>query len=402
MKVLQVNCVYRKGSTGKIMHDLHTELQTRNIESVVCYGRGEKLDGAYKVCSELYAKGNHLRARLTGLMYGGCYLSTGRLIRLIQKEKPDIVHLHCINGYFVNIYRLITWLKNSGIATVLTLHAEFLHTGNCGYAVSCEKWKTGCNRCPRLKEEIGSVFFDRTHTSWEKMRKAFSGFERLTLASVSPWLRERAEQSPIMAELSHAVVLNGVDTGVFHPYDTQELKRRHELDGKKTVFYATADFSLDPAHLKGGYYALELAKRLKNENVMMLIAAGRCAEQIDWPENVIFLGSISDQTLLAQYYSMADACLLTSMRETFSMPTAESMCCGTPVIGFEAGAPETIALPAYSRFVKHGDMDALEQAIRLQLQTKQKDPQLSRDAAERYAKGKMAENYLALYRQLLK
>lgn len=402
MKVLQVNCVYRKGSTGKIVHDLHTELQARNIESVVCYGRGEKLDGAHKLCSELYAKGNHLRACLTGLMYGGCYLSTRRLIRLIQKEKPDIVHLHCINGYFVNIYRLITWLKKSGIATVLTLHAEFLHTGNCGHALSCEKWKTGCKRCPRLKEEIGSIFFDRTHTSWEKMRKAFSGFERLTLASVSPWLMERAKQSPIMAELSHAVVFNGIDTEVFRPRDTEELKKQYNLGDKKIIFFATAEFSTDPAHMKGGCYVLELAKRLKNENVTMFVAAGRCAERIDWPENVIYLGNISDQTLLAQYYSMADVCLVASMRETFSMPTAESMCCGTPVVGFEAGAPETIALPAYSRFVTYGDLDALEQAIRARLEEKQKDPHISSDAMERYAKGKMAQNYLALYRQMLK
>ena len=151
MKVLQVNCVYQKGSTGKIVYDIHRVLQDEQIESVVCYGRGEKIDGAYKTCSELYAKCNNLRSRLTGLMYGGCYLSTAKLIRIIRKEQPDVVHLHCINGYFVNIYRLITWLKKNKIRTVLTLHAEFMHTGNCGYSVDCEQWKTGCKKMPPLE-----------------------------------------------------------------------------------------------------------------------------------------------------------------------------------------------------------------------------------------------------------
>ena len=229
------------------------------------------------------------------------------------------------------------------------------------------------------------------------MRKAFDGFENLKIASVSPWLMERAKQSPILGKLDHTVVFNGVDTAVFRPYDTQELRKQHDLADKKVIFYATAEFSTDPMHMKGGYYALEIAKRLPD--ITMIVAAGRCTEEIEWPKNVIYLGRISDQKLLAQYYAMADVCLLTSMRETFSMPTAESMCCGTPVIGFEAGAPETIALAQHSCFVKHGDLDALEQALSKQLETT-KNLTISADAEKRYAKKVMAQNYIALYKDL--
>lgn len=155
MKVLQVNCVYKNGSTGKITYDIHRELQTRGIESVVCYGRGEKTDepGIYKTCGEFYSKINNLFSRFTGVMYGGCFFSTNKLISVIEKERPDIVHLHCINGYFVNIYRLVKWLKKKKIKTVLTLHAEFMHTANCGYALDCDRWKNGCGNCPRLKKK---------------------------------------------------------------------------------------------------------------------------------------------------------------------------------------------------------------------------------------------------------
>ena len=61
MKVLQVNCVYKKGSTGKITYDIHTELLKQGIESVVCYGRGENVQDkfVYKTCGELYSKVNH-------------------------------------------------------------------------------------------------------------------------------------------------------------------------------------------------------------------------------------------------------------------------------------------------------------------------------------------------------
>ena len=119
MKILQVNCVYNKGSTGKIMCDIHIAAQKENIESVICYGRGEKTSdkNVYKTSSELYSRINNLLSRFTGLMYGGCAFSTGKLISIIKKEKPDVVHLHCLNGYFVNIYRLISWLNESKIKT---------------------------------------------------------------------------------------------------------------------------------------------------------------------------------------------------------------------------------------------------------------------------------------------
>ena len=115
MKVLQVNCVYNKGSTGKIMYDVHTELLKNQIDSVICYGRGEKTTdkNVYKTCGELYSKFNNFMTRITGLMYGGLFFSTNKLISIIKKEKPDVVHLQCINGYFVNIYRLISFCKHA-------------------------------------------------------------------------------------------------------------------------------------------------------------------------------------------------------------------------------------------------------------------------------------------------
>ena len=109
MKVLQINCVYKKGSTGKIVEDIHNVLIENGIESVVCYGRGKIINepGVYKTSTEFEAKLNNLKSRMGGLQYGGCIFATNKLLKIIKKEKPDIVHLHCINGFFVSIYRLV-------------------------------------------------------------------------------------------------------------------------------------------------------------------------------------------------------------------------------------------------------------------------------------------------------
>ena len=42
MKVIQINCVYPRGSTGQITRAIHRHLQRQGTESRVIYGRGPK------------------------------------------------------------------------------------------------------------------------------------------------------------------------------------------------------------------------------------------------------------------------------------------------------------------------------------------------------------------------
>ncbi len=408
MKILQVNCVHKKGSTGKITYDIHTALKEKGIESIICYGRGvaSSENHVYKTCSEVYSKLNNLLSRFTGIMYGGCFFSTKRLIHIIKKEKPDVVHLQCINGYFVNIYRLVTWLKTNQIKTVLTLHAEFMYTGGCSHALECTQWcdGDGCGterHCPRYKEETKSLFFDGTRCMWLKMKKAFVGFEEnLVVISVSPWLKERAERSIILSGLRHEIIFNGLDDSVFYYYGDEQcriLKRELGITNSIVVFYATTYFNDAIGHIKGGYYLIDLAKKLPD---ITFVVAGDYSRLMKLPSNIVLVGKINNQIKLAQLYAMANATVLTSKRETFSMVTAESLCCGTPVVGFKAGGPESIAISEYSKFVVHGDVDALADNLKSMLAKeidKEKVSELGRDV---YSKGKMVDSYIDVYQRV--
>ena len=399
MKILQVNCVYGHGSTGKITRDIHHALLSRGFQSVVCYGRGAKTseNHVHRTCNDLAGKANNLISRVTGLMYGGCFFSTRKLMKRIEAEAPDVVHLHCINGYFVNIYSLVQWLKEKKIKTVLTLHAEFMHTANYGHALDCEKWRTGCGNCPRLRQETLSWGLDNTALSFKKMKAAFTGFtDNLAVVSVSPWLKQRAEQSPILADKHHSVILNGIDTEVFHRVDTADLRKELGLGDEKIIFHATADFQDDPNHLKGGYYVLRLAQRLAKDNVKILVA-GDHPQGLQVPENVILLGKITDQHRLAAFYAMADLTVISSRRETFSLVTAESLCCGTPVTGFKAGGPERIAISEFTRFCDWADVDALEENVRGMLRNSYNREEIAEIAAKKYAKETMCASYIDLY-----
>lgn len=411
MKVIQINCVYKKGSTGKIVYDLHREYLKRGIDSQVFYGRGEKITepGVYKFCTETESYATHFASKITGYLYGGCFFSTRALEKRIEAEQPDVVHLQCINGYSVNIYHLLNWLKVHHVKTVATLHAEFMYTGGCGHSIDCNQWstRTGCGHskndggCPRRHEDIDSWFFDRTPDMWRKMRDAFTGFrkEDLIITSVSPWLMGRAKQSPFLKEYRHETVLNGLDTRIFHCRPSNTIREKLGLSDSKVIVHVTSGFSADPNNIKHGDLLVRLAGELSNN--IYIVVVGNNNYEGDLPSNIICAGPVADQQQLAEYYSMADLTLLTSERETYSMVVAESLCSGTPVVGFRAGGPESIGLDDYCRWADFGDVDALRESVLNVLDTTWNREAIQTEAAARYDKSVMAEGYLNIYQQLV-
>lgn len=399
MKILHVNFWYNSGSVGKIVRDIHIASLQEGAESFVLYGRGPKVQGKniIKVSSEWEAKVHALLARLFGVDFGYSFFSTGKAIRLIKKISPDVVHLHCLNGHFINAYRLIEYLKKSGIRTVLTLHAELMHTAGCEHAFECEKWKTECSHCQKMRGCISGLFRDDAAYCYRRMKKAMQKFDNLVVVSVSQWLLERAKQSPILEDKNHCVVYNGLDASIFKIRTGAGVKQELGIgEDEKIVFHVTPFFNEDPTHVKGGYYVLKLAEQMKDQKVRFVVA-GEYAPEIHVPSNVILLGKVSNQEKLAELYSVADFTLLTSRRETFSMVTTESLCCGTPVIGFRAGGPEQIALKEFSTFVEHGNLSELENCI---LSQKQYEREKCSETARRvYSAETMVKEYREVYLQ---
>lgn len=401
MKVLQINSYYQYGSTGKIAYDIDKYIRQNKICSYVCYAWDTGFD---KNDDTIYFKyGNivekyigALLTRLTGNRYGYSWLETKRLIHFIKKNKPDVVHIHCVNSYDLNIYNMLLFLKKESIPTVITEHAEFFHTGNCPYAFDCEKWVNGCGKCDNLYYSTKSKFVDRTAKNWNKMKSAFKGFEKCVLAPVSPWLCSRTQRSGITSQIRAKTILNGINTDIFRNYSSDEIPKNIKgIFTKKSVLFVTSDFH---AEIKGGKYVIELAKQLKDYNFIIV-----CNAKINVKvSNIIHIPYISNQVELAQYYSLADVTLLCSKRETFSMVVAESLSCGTPVVGFKAGGPESISIDKYSTFVEYGDINELKKSLMSWISNDVDKENISKEAKEKYSSDTMGKNYLALYRELAK
>lgn len=400
MRILQINCVYGNGSTGKLVESNSRILREAGYEMLTCYGNPPDInDGSSKrICSKSEHLFNCVYSRVVGIPFGGIFLSNSRVYKEIKSFKPDVVHVHCVNGQSLNIYNLLKYLGRNDIKTVVTLHAEFFHTGSCTHACECEKWKTECHDCSIYKYETASLLFNRANKAWKLMRDAFASFkpENIIITAVSPWLAERAAQSAILKNFRVEYVPNGVNTNLFHL--SEPLHTAPFNNGKKTVLFVTPYFTLTK-HLKGGYFIPEIAKRLPDYN-FLIVASASDNNFEGMPENVHYFGRAKNQEELAQLYSSADLTLILSVRETFSMVTAESLCCGTPVVGFKAGGPESIALPDYSRFVNYGDINELLDRINEFNRNVPDKAHISKLSLSTYSEKIMAHEYERIYKKL--
>ena len=401
MKVLQVNCMYKRGSTGKIVFDLHNKLLSTGCQDIVYYGRG-KADGSVEVikfCYEIEAHIHHFFVKYFGaLRYGGCRIPTNRVIKAIEEQNPDIVHIHCINCYCINIYRLLSYLGKTGIKTVITHHAEFLYTGNCPHAYDCTKWqeKSGCHDCPILEEATGTKVSDKSHISWLKMKKAFDTFqqEKCINVAVSPWVKSRIALSTIASRFNCVVINNGVDTDIFRYKNNECIK--FEGDFKTTILHVTASFSLDCNDLKGGWMLVELAKMMPDVR-FVVVCMFNSVDKSTLPKNIQLWGAAKNREEMASLYSKVNTTLILSKRETYSMVTAESLCCGTPVVGFKAGGPETIAIEEYSSFVEYGDINALKLSLFKFSKISASKMEIEQKARSLYSNDTMLNSYLNIY-----
>jgi len=388
INVFIVNSVFDYGSTGKIVSSLQKELNNNDICAISCYGRRncKKQSGlAIKICSEFESKLSHILCSIFKDPYSFNFFSTLRLEYLIKKYNPQIIHLHSFNDYYINIYRLCNFLKRRNTKMVLTLHSENAYIGNCGgLAYNCNEWSKnpGCVSCKIISGNSSKKV-------WAKIKNCFSNFNNLKITAVSPWLAYRAKSSPIFKNKEIHIVENGVDE-IFKPYN-----QNYSLSETPNVFYVSAN--LDNPN-KGFSYFLKLATLMGQTNPEIKFTVVSLKDiKMRLPTNVTLLKPIFDKRKLAEVYSNSDATLITSKIETFSMPVAESLCCGTPVCGFCAGGPETIAINSFSNFVEFGNIQALKNAVLETIKYKSKSNEISKIALEKFSVASMSRKYIKIY-----
>lgn len=341
MRVLFINTVYGRGSTGRIVADLGKMLEENGHEFKVAYGRGDNSSDphCYRIGNDVDMYIHAGLSRITDRAGFYSKAATKKLVEYIKGYNPDIIHLHNLHGYYLNIEILFKFLAEEYTGRVIwTLHDCWAFTGHCVHFTyaGCDKWKTGCSHCPQKGEYPSSILCDKSEENYTEKRKMFTSVDNLEIITVSNWLKSIVESS-FLSEKIVTCIYNGIDTERFRPVPNK-VKEELGITGKKMILLVSDGW----IEQKGYSTVLEVAKAAPCD--WRFVMVGLTKKQItELPENIIGFERIWNQDKLIEFYSAADVFFNPSLEETFGLVTAEAMACGTPAIVMNSTAcPELI------------------------------------------------------------
>lgn len=402
MKVLQINTVCGRGSTGRIATDISKLIKKDGSECKIAYGRYMAQGDVDAVKIESKA-GNYIHVLVTRLFDRQGFAShhaTKKLIKLIDEYKPDIIHMHNLHGYYLNIKKLFNYLSKTNIPIVWTLHDCWPYTGHCVYSdfVGCEKWKTGCHNCIKKNDYPESVLFDNSRRNYNQKKQLFNMIENMTIVTVSDWLKGQVEMSFLK---NHNIVriYNGIDQTVFKPVESN-IKEKLNIKDKYMILGVSDAWS----ERKGYDYFLRLSKELGEDEVIVMVGLGK-DEVNKMPEGIIGLERTDSVKELVDLYSSADVVLNPSYEETFGLVTAEALSCGTPVVVLNATASPELVDETCGKIVPKGDYEGIKKALK-EVKKEVMSEKISKETcvarAKLFDKEKNYKLYIELYKEILK
>ncbi len=389
MKVYQINSVCGFGSTGKIAVDVKNVLTAKGHHSRIAYGRGFYDDAdCYKIQKDLTFKEHILLSRITDRQGFYSKSATKKLVKDIKNYSPDVIHLHNIHGYYINIPVLFDFLAEYSKPVVWTLHDCWTFTGHCAHFdfIGCDRWKTGCFNCPQKTVYPASFGLDSSKKNYEQKKKYFTAIKNLTLVTPSNWLNQLAKQS-FFCDKDIITVNNGIDLEIFKPI-TGDFFQKNGISDKKIVLGVASLWN----DKKGLEDFKELSKILPEEYKIVLV--GLNDKQIKaLPENILGLKRTSNAAELAELYTGARVFVNPTYEDTFPTTNLEALATGTPVITYNTGGSVESVDEKCGFVVEKGDIKDLAEKI-ISADFKSEDCILK---SRNFEKEKSFNKYLEIY-----
>lgn len=335
MRILMINSVCGIRSTGRICTDLATAFEAQGHEVKIAYGREHVPEQfqkyAIKIGSDLDVKLHGAKARLLDADGLGSRKATRNFIKWVEHYNPDIIHLHNLHGYYINVPILYDYIVRNHKKVIWTLHDCWTFTGHCGTCNQdkCEKWKNGCSNCPATRGYPKS-YIDRSSFNYAWKKQLFQSVDDLTFVTPSKWLAGLVKQS-FLKDRAITVIPNGIDTTQFCPLEN-DFKEYHGIQNKIMLLGCASSWSRS----KGLDNFKYLAENLDDRYVIVLV--GLKKEQMkEIPSKIICIEQTDSVKELAQIYSAADLFVNLSYVDVFSMVNREALLCGTPILTYNTG-----------------------------------------------------------------
>ena len=302
MKVVQINTFPTK-ATGGIMMNIHKVLLEKKYDSFVVWGRGRKpiTNNELSIYDSLGVKLHGMLTRLTDKTGFFSYRATIKLLKKLDDIKPDIIHIHNLHGYYVNINMLFDYIKKHNINVVMTLHDCWCFTGHCAYfdKIGCKKWINGCKRCPQKNTYPASWFIDCSKSNWISKRSLFS-YERMTLVTPCIWLKDVVQKS-FLSMHDIKVINNGIDLEVFK-YRKSDFRMQYEINNRFMILGVASEWT----DRKGFKDFIKLSEVLDDKDYVIVLVGLTKKQKKKIPSNIIGLLRTENIEKLVEIYSAAD------------------------------------------------------------------------------------------------
>lgn len=403
MKVVLVNTFIGCDSTGNLTYSIYNKLQENKIETVVAFGRqnSKMKDHVYKIGNKIDYLAHAMLTRVTDR--NGLYSkhATKEFLKFLDEYKPDIIHLHNLHGYYINIVMLMEYISKKNIAVVWTLHDCWAFTGHCPYYtdIDCSKWISCCFSCPKKKEHPASYLLDRSKQNYAIKKEFFNKPQRMILTPVSDWLSTEVKKS-FLGKQKIETVYNGIDLNIFK-IKKSKFKSKYKIAKEKILLLGVA---IHWVPSKGLEDIIQLSKVL-SETKYKIVVIGLDKNQIQYvtrkAPNILALPKTDNADQLADAYNAADVFINPSQQETFGMVTAEALSCGTPAVVYNATASPELVDENTGRVVEVGDIQAFAKAIDEILLIPDVSKNCRRRAELLFDRNQNLEKYIKIYERLV-
>jgi glycosyltransferase involved in cell wall biosynthesis len=404
VKVLHVNSSDGSGGAAIAAYRLHQGLISQGIDSRLLVGSSQ-LGGDRTAVIPRQRKLEMLIGRLTwnlGFNDFNCVSSFKIPDQPFYKE-ADILNFHNLHGGYFNYLALpkITEKKPA----IFTLHDMWSFTGHCIYSDDCDRWQTGCGKCP-YPDTYPSIRRDSTHIEWLLKRKIYAS-SNLVIVTLSKWLTDLAQKS-ILNTLPIHHIPNGIDTETYQPLNPDLCRSVLNIPtGKKVLMFGAQSLS-DPR--KGGDLLIQALKKLpeslKADTVLLTFGGGNIKAPGVLGMKIIDLGYISSDRLKVIAYSAADLFIFPTRADNLPLVLQESMACGTPMVSFEIGGVPDLVRPMITGYLAKPEnaKDMADGIVQL-LEDNDLRETMSQEcraiALQEYSVELQAQRYINLYEQTI-
>lgn len=393
MKVFEINSVCGTGSTGRIACDIKEILKAEGHECKIAYGRGYYKDpDCFKIESDLAFKAHVLLSRITDRQGFYSTSATRRLVKEIENYQPDIIHLHNIHGYYLDIRVLFDFFKKYNKPVVWTLHDCWSFTGHCAHFIyaGCTKWEDGCYDCIQKKDYPASVLLDRSALNYSDKKSLFTGLDNMTVVTPSKWLADLVGRS-FLSKFPTKVINNGIDLSQFKP-TYGDFVEKHNLFNKRIILGVAGAWT----DRKGFSDFIKLSDILP-ENYKIIMVGLTEKQKAVLPKKILGICKTESIKELAELYTAAEFFVNPTYEDTYPTTNLESLACGTPVITYKTGgSPESVPENC-GAVIEVGSIEGIKTAI----ENSNFSGEDCINFAKNYEKKNCFTKYLDLYKNLV-